>query len=78
MEKRCTDKYIALEEHDFCWGENEIREFRRMWNANIPFTSICKILKRTHIEVGILLMDQSHKGHVKRRKIGLGIRGFEK
>lgn len=71
------DTYIALEEEEFGWKMKDVQLFRQLWNEGTDFYQICKTLKRKQIQVALLLMDQAQKGHIKRRKIGLGIRGYE-
>lgn len=69
-------KYIVLEDENFEWDEVNIKKFREMWNADVDFFEICRALKRKQIQVALLILDQAQAGHIKKREIGLGIRGF--
>jgi len=76
VKKVWTENYIALENYDFLWSEDDLREFRDMWKKDEPINVICKRLERKEIEIAIIILDQAQKGIIKKRKIGLGIEGF--
>lgn len=69
--------YIALKNEEFGWKKKDVLRFRQLWNEDKDFFEICRELKRKQIQVALLIMDQAQEGHIKRRDIGLGIRGYE-
>ena len=60
-------KYIALENLNFAWLEEEILLVMRMWNEGRAIWDIADALKRPQEEVLILLIDMSMKGGIKER-----------
>jgi len=74
--KVITNNYIALGNYDFLWSEEELKDFREMWNEDLPFNIIARRLERRQIEVAVLIMDQAEQGIIKKRKIGLGMKGI--
>ena len=60
-------KYIALEDLNFAWLEEEILLVMRMWNEGRAIWDIADALKRPQEEVLILLIDMSMKGGIKER-----------
>jgi len=76
VQKVFSNYYIALGNHDFSWTEQELKDFREMWNDDLPFNIICRRLERRQIEVAVLIMDQADQGIIKKRKIGLGMKGI--
>lgn len=74
--KKEPKQYIVLQNENFAWDQEAIMKFREMWNKDIDFFQICRTLKRKQIEVALLMMDQEQEGHIKKRKIGLGLRGY--
>jgi len=64
-------KYIALEDLNFAWLEEEILLVMRMWNEGRPIWDIADALKRPQEEVLILLVDMSMKGVIRKRTGGV-------
>jgi predicted metal-dependent hydrolase len=64
-------KYIALEDLNFAWLEEEILLVMRMWNEGRAIWDIADALKRPQEEVLILLIDMSMKGGIKERTGGV-------
>jgi hypothetical protein len=60
-------KYIALEDLNFAWLEEEIVTVIQMWSEGRPIWDIADALKRPQEEVLILLIDMSMKGGIKER-----------
>lgn len=71
MTKSRRNRYIALEEMDFVWDEDDVLEFRKMWNDGAGFESIAKHFDRDIDECSLLLMDLRRKGKLKPRNRGL-------
>lgn len=64
-------KYIALENLNFAWLEEEILLVMRMWNEGRAIWDIADALKRPQEEVLILLIDMSMKGGIRKRTGGV-------
>lgn len=64
-------KYIALEDLNFAWLEEEIQLVMRMWNEGRAIWDIADALKRPQEEVLILLIDMSMKGGIRKRTGGV-------
>ncbi|KAB2328954.1 helix-turn-helix domain-containing protein [Cytobacillus depressus] len=63
--------YIALEELNFFWDQNEISEFDKLWAEGASLYELMERFNRNHAEVAVLIMDRSLKGKIKERKYGL-------
>jgi len=64
-------KYIALEDLNFAWLEEEIALVKRMWRAGKPIWDIADALGRPQEEVMVLLIDLAMKNHIKKRAGGI-------
>ena len=64
-------KYIALEDLNFAWLEEEIVTVIQMWSEGRPIWDIADALKRPQEEVFILLVDLSLKGRIRKRAGGV-------
>ena len=64
-------KYIALEDLNFAWLEEEILLVMRMWNEGRPIWDIADVLKRPQEEVMVLLIDLGMKGGIRKRTGGV-------
>jgi len=69
VERRAT--YIALEELNFLWDEDDVLKFREMWEEGLSLPDIAKQLKRKKNEVAVLILDQAEEKKIKPRKGGL-------
>ncbi|WP_246064865.1 helix-turn-helix domain containing protein [Melghirimyces algeriensis] len=69
--------YIALEDLDFIWDEDEIPDIERMWNQGFSLWDIAHACERDELEVLLLIMDRERQGSISPRKNGL-FRGEEK
>ncbi|PEE36083.1 sugar ABC transporter substrate-binding protein [Bacillus pseudomycoides] len=50
--------YIALEEANFLWHEQDMIRFHEMWDKGINIAEIARKLKRHQIEIAVLILDQ--------------------
>lgn len=50
--------YIALEEANFLWNENDVVRFHEMWEASFNIVEMARKLKRHQIEIAMLVLDQ--------------------
>lgn len=66
MQKERKNIYMACEDYDFCWGRDEVKRFREMWEVGESLIDISKVLGRHVNEVAILVIDQAEK-----KKIGI-------
>lgn len=57
--------YIALEEINFIWPEDQVNLSRLLWKEGASLLEISDQLKRKPIEVFLLLLDQAHCGRIK-------------
>lgn len=64
--------YIALEELDMFWDEDEVRQVKEAWDKNESVFAIAKRMERDPDEVAVLLMDLARKGRIEKRVMGLG------
>ncbi|MGG4039922.1 helix-turn-helix domain-containing protein [Heyndrickxia ginsengihumi] len=71
MKKRRKKIYVALEDIDFVWDTDEIKEFIKMWNDDVPISHIAKVFNRSEIECVVLVMDLSKKDRIQPRANGL-------
>ncbi|WP_342045944.1 helix-turn-helix domain containing protein [Bacillus sp. OTU530] len=69
VERRAT--YIALEDLNFLWDEDDVLKFREMWEEGLSLPAIAKQLKRKQNEVVVLVLDQAEEGKIKPRRGGL-------
>ncbi|MBG9938524.1 MULTISPECIES: helix-turn-helix domain containing protein [Bacillus] len=64
--------YIALEELDMFWDEDDVWRVQEAWNNNESVFAIGQRIERDPDEVALLLMDLARKGRIEKRVIGLG------
>lgn len=69
VERRVT--YIALENLNFLWDEDEVLKFREMWEEGLSLPAIAKKLRRKQNEVAVLILDQAEEKKIKPRPGGL-------
>ncbi|MDR4171189.1 sugar ABC transporter substrate-binding protein [Bacillus nitratireducens] len=50
--------YIALEEVNFIWNEDDIERFKDLWKKQFSFEDIANRLRRHQIELVALILDQ--------------------
>lgn len=62
--------YIALEELDFVWDENDVTAFDRMWEMGWDCSRIAEELERDPDEVAILAMDRIRQNRIHPRHGG--------
>lgn len=71
MKKKSINLYTALEDLDFHWDYEQVKEFKQMWNKGFSIMYIAEYFDRPQEEVAVLLLDRSLKGCIKQRKGGL-------
>ena len=59
--------YLAGENFDYVWSEDDIKTIRRVWNRGASIQEIAIMTDRKKEEIMILLMDLSHQGRLARR-----------
>ncbi|EKS8370735.1 helix-turn-helix domain-containing protein [Bacillus thuringiensis] len=72
MKKERRNLYIALEEMDMFWDEDEVWRVKEAWNNNESIFAISEKLQRDPDEVTLLIMDLARKGAIGKRTLGLG------
>jgi 3-methyladenine DNA glycosylase Tag len=63
--------YIALENANFVWDEDEVKQFIWMWTDGNPIGKMAERFERPVYECGLLVMDLELKGKISPRKYGL-------
>jgi len=63
--------YIACEELNFLWREQDVAEVERLWREGYDIRAIAKAVRRHVDEVTILIMDRARCGEIKRRPTGV-------
>lgn len=71
MTKERRNIYIACEYMDFCWDEQEVIDFRKMWKIGVPITVMASSFDREVDEVFALYLDQYNNGHIIERQGGV-------
>lgn len=64
-------KYIACECFNFVWDEQEVFQFRQLWESGASIFDISKAFKRNVNEIAFLIVDQADQGYIKARKGGV-------
>lgn len=65
------DMYIACEEMNFMWTNEEVKAMTEMWDAGISVVDMANYFKRTPEETLLLIIDRNKKGRLKTRKRGI-------
>ncbi|WP_257153216.1 helix-turn-helix domain-containing protein [Bacillus toyonensis] len=72
MKNERRNLYIALEELDMLWDEDEVVQVKEAWNNNESVFAIGEKMQRDPDEVVLLIMDLARKGAIGKRGLGLG------
>ncbi|MED0675812.1 helix-turn-helix domain-containing protein [Aneurinibacillus thermoaerophilus] len=67
--------YIACEDLNFFWDEDQVSEVIAMWNMGIPVEYIASNFGREVDEVAILIFDLCRQGKIEPRPGGVFGRG---
>lgn len=57
--------YIACEEMDFTWTQDQLRDFNRMWKQGLSHIEIAEHLNRDPYEVILLVLDYIRINRIK-------------
>lgn len=60
--------YIACEDMDFTWRQEELRRFEKMWIQSMPIEEIATELNRDVDEVAVLVIDFGRQGKIQEGK----------
>ncbi|MGG3572842.1 hypothetical protein ABES80_10205 [Bacillus gobiensis] len=60
--------YIALENADFAWREDQVKEIDRLWKEGTSLDVIAKLMGRSTRDVFILIYDRLDTGKLPSRK----------
>lgn len=63
-------RYIALDDLDFGWNEDDVIAFDRMWTHGWDCGRIAQEMRRNPDEVAVLAMDRVIKGAIEPRPGG--------
>lgn len=70
MKEKKRAIYIALEELDFMWDQEDVKAFETMWELGWDCGRIAKELGRDPDEVALLVIDRARAGKIEPRKGG--------
>lgn len=56
---------------DLIFEENELQDFKEMWEAGISVENIAKKMKRRPSEIVLLVMDHAERSLIKKREQGV-------
>lgn len=57
--------YVACEDYNFLWTEDEVFDFDCQWNEGKTLKEIAEYFKRPQIEVLFLALDRAEQGLIK-------------
>ncbi|MGG3662541.1 hypothetical protein [Bacillus gobiensis] len=60
--------YIALENADFVWREEQVKEVDKLWKDGEPLDAIAKLMGRPKRDVFLLIYDRLDTGKLSRRR----------
>lgn len=63
--------YIACEDMEFVWREQDVAEVERMWHEGYDIRFIAKAVRRNIDEVVLLIMDRARQGLLMPRPTGV-------
>lgn len=63
--------YIACEDMDFIWREQDVAEVERLWREGYDIHFIAKSVRRNIDEVVLLIIDRARQGLLKPRPTGV-------
>lgn len=72
MKEQRRKIHIALEDVDFVWDADKVTKFRELWNQGASIYELEEELGRDQDDIAMLIMDQSRRGKIERRPMGLG------
>ena len=70
MKNERRNLYIALEELDMLWDEDEVVQVKEAWNNNESVFAIGEKMQRDPDEVALLIMDLARKGAIEKGRWG--------
>ncbi|MDA1676815.1 helix-turn-helix domain-containing protein [Bacillus cereus group sp. TH152-1LC] len=70
MKNERRNLYIALEELDMLWDEDEVVQVKEAWNNNESVFAIGEKMQRDPDEVALLIMDLARKGAIGKGRWG--------
>jgi hypothetical protein len=71
MVKDSKNLYTVLEELDFHWDWEDVREFEQMWRKGFSIAYMEEWFGRPKLEIALLVMDRELNGRLKPREGGL-------
>lgn len=63
--------YIALDELNFDWSMKQVRAVEEMYQQGISIQDMARKIKRTKLEVALLVIDRAEKGYIKAKEFGV-------
>lgn len=65
--------HVLFEDRNVRWvyKEREIEHFRQLWNDGVSLKGIAFAMRRTQLDITLLIIDQAEEGHIKPRETGV-------
>lgn len=65
--------HVLFEDRNVRWvyKEREIEHFRQLWNDGVSLKGIAFAMRRTQLDITLLIIDQAEEGHIKPRETGI-------
>lgn len=63
--------YTALEDLNFHWDYDQVKEFKQMWKKGFSIQEMAEYFGRPQEEVAVLILDRAMKDCIKPREGGL-------
>lgn len=63
--------YIVLDDVNFDWNMKQVRSIEEMYRQGISIQDMAKKIKRTKLEVALLVIDRAEKGYIKAKEFGV-------
>jgi len=63
--------YIACEDMDFIWREQDVEKVERLWREGYDIRFIAKAVRRDIDEVVLLIVDRARQGLLRPRPTGV-------
>lgn len=63
--------YTALEDLNFHWDHDQVKEFKQMWKKGFSIQDMAEYFERPEEEIAVLIIDRAMKESIKPRQGGI-------
>lgn len=65
--------HVLFEEKNVRWvyKDREIQHFRQLWNEGVSLKGIAFAMRRTQLDITLLILDQAEAGKIQPRETGI-------